>query len=528
MIHASSSKFPPTPDLDSFFNFTIDLPNDLSSVPLSYLPRNCPTCTSLLLQEEQFCPVCHPNRFLQVRDCTHFRFFQVEIPKPEPTKIPIVLFLLDLDLGLVDLLSFANEIIREANTSELSFFEGLYVNFVFLGSTLQLFQHDASGVHFYSLENIEQIIETAKPLKEFENSIVQVIHIAQSLLIPYASKRQQLEKLFTILRKPKCDLLITDFYYILSGEIPDGLVLETNTRTHIFNITKEPNLKNIEMALQLKTPYYSFTEAGNSMFWKLKQTIVPFAQVKPKISIITSSGAVFKQITGPIIKLSNVKNSIIIDIPYYSRSVPISATLKATKDYQSCSSFSMQIIMSVVSGSFFVLNEVWEKSENVEMWINSLDVNYLYGFYFRKQCYDYLCKLFPKTRPPWPICSTSYKFPSDATKFKAKLSYISDCIESLLFKKDILYDRVRKSVLMCIYFGDHSYLESFFRALISEDLTDSTIVFPPFIFKNSGIPTIPRNSTSLTRGLSLMMCEDKGFMKLKARIEKLRAQLDSC
>ena len=530
MIISTSNKFPPLPEQDSLFSFQISIPEDTAIIPSSYMPKKCSRCNSFLLQEENICPICNPLAFYKVKDTTYFKFFQIEEKNIYAKKSPVLFFLFDLDCDLCDLLSIANFIVTDATTDTQNscFYSAINACFGFMGSSCQLYEKTDLGFHFYTLTSYTEILDKARHIVDFKNSLFSAINIAKKSYIPFKDKTKQMKQLCEILDiGGGNNSIITDVFYFLSGTIPRGLRTNSGIRFHIYNFAPQPSVHNMLCALELKSTYYFAKSCEMSLFADIRSQITRLGTNKCKLSVTTSSGAQFKDFFGPVSNTSTNRATTYLDLCFFSQSIPVVGVLKSQKDtYANADAFSVQILGSIIPGSIFVINEVWMKAKTQTEWQDSIYHQFFKGYYFQKHCSDALAKNFAKNLMPWSVPVKTTKFSKEMARYKDELIVYEEFIMSLCAQKSVIQDSFLMYLLLYVFYGQKNFLVDFIWALDSQKLSNHYIVLPPFIFlegdfDQSNIVYERRSLKSLTR----ISISAEAFDSLKKRLQALQIKL---
>lgn len=484
------------------------------------IEKRC-NCGAFLLPQEQFCPVCEPGKFHQIRDETYFNIYKI-VEKKYQNSPHSILILVDLDIesdDLVKLIRLLKEKLlseENANIAEMMFF------FAFVGKAVNMVRYSKGILTFCVPKCIKDIMRFGAQFFQLEEYLEFAVIQAKNHLLPDTNKKQQLYDFFSFFKESEHLSDIQDIFYFLNGSLSNKVKIYNNLPNfHLIQIAKEVSKENIEFALQIGGTFSLQTEINDSTFEYFKNCISQFRLQSPSFEIRNSNGLYIRsnEFYGPISNIKNIDQIYNIRLKYFSKKIPPSFILRCKPNsYWSNLFFSIQIQMRFYSSTLIVLSEVWERALTFEQWLNSLNYQFIYCSKLQRHAQDILKKNFINL--PWIIPNWKYSLPKPiSNKYKIFKKFFS-----ILFSKDkSIIDSYKYGILLNIFYGDCDYLQKLYDSIKNGDLQNS-IIIPPYIFweKNTDIPC-----DSQEYELENVFIDEKNYRDLLDKILELRKKLDS-
>jgi len=473
-VKSTSKLFPPNSDVDSTIITFFSIPENINHVHSSNSTVKCTKCHGIMLQEERFCPICFPERFYGIKKETCFKKFKIPCPRKCLTK-QVTLLLIGVDMDYSLFRTFISSIKEKIDPARL-------FSFVFVGKSPFLVKISHKKIDFSLLQSIEQLVIGCLPFTECIDVLERCSEYAFSTIAPSDCSQSSLPYILkTISKQATADGRINDVIYLFRGCLPCFTYVETNLKLHLMQFSNVSSVSAIDFSLKFRAHYHFFQSVTSASVQSFVESICVESIAGPMFSVLTSSGFVMKDFSGNIKKVTSTGQRSIIELPKFSNNMPPFGYIKPSSSYAQEKYFTAQFVFDFYGTYSLVINKVWIKADSIPNWTMSIRSSLYLGAVMQQLSEGYLKESFPQTHMPWTVSSKKMKLPKSCP-FRQKVDMLTQFAQKVYSPlKTTPFFGVKLSIALHFYYGGVHVFKNLFDNMNCMRLSDSYIIFPPYI-----------------------------------------------
>ncbi|OHS98340.1 hypothetical protein TRFO_08918 [Tritrichomonas foetus] len=529
-VDATSDLFPPTIDQDSSFSLVLGFPSNLSKIPTSNDKIRCQICNAFFFPDENFCPICEPEKFFNKKETTCFNIFKVDYPTRFSP--PVILLLIDLSLDLHQILSFIEKLKADIELPENDDIKDTMFLVALIGANSFFCQQSKDNMYFSCIESIEDIRTFCTPLQIYLKYLDKSIKIGKSFLEPAKDKTRTFNSLFHFLSTFSILEDVQDIIYLFDGILPSEFDYKPPPKLHLIQFGDKTCKQNFEFIAKVKSSFSLQNQPNQNSIHYFINCLHSNVVSDPQISLCLSDGLFIKDCYGPIIAVLPENNKKInINLEFFSKQIPVTVIVKATKEaYQKMNYFSIQIAFKIFSGMLILVNKVFQKATKLDQWIQSIHFPLYLGLLEQRKIVELMKKNYQITCT-WQIPPRKFRL-AGSGKIIDNLKYNLDVIDKLITRlmtvSRVFNDSHKLHFMLLFLYGDPVFYHELYKSIISSPISSHSVWFPPFIvIKKSEMNQIGDFDDFSTEFLcpTKLYFDDNSFYSLVEKITTVRSLL---